>query len=455
MGCYPGRCLLWDETAWSQTRRAGCSPAAVEPAGKVGKELLLLPEGGAYYGALHSGLKHGFGVEMWANGTLYEGQWLDGLRHGRGRETSATGEVYHGEFLAGARAGTSSGSSMPPSGRTISSKRLAPRPSSGSHFALRMAAWGEAEVLQWLHACGLARLEKTFREEGVNGQRLLALDHKELQGTFNMLRYGERCRLLLAVRRTVARPGEPEVESPTSPVSRGSNGEGGEGSSADASVADRPRSPVPMGIPEEQPMEIPAEQLQLGPLLREATGEARLYRGWYLGKEVAVRALRGQDVAEEEAWSQTLAELATLRHPGLALLLGVVLTPLPLQPSSAASAAALSEPVHSAYVVSENLPGTTLQAWLARSRESLGGVAMQPAMLPVVLRVACGVAVAMRYLHSRSAWHLCLRPSAVLLDEETKNPTEPFPDKLSYCRITQITHLNSLSSRGDHVSQGD
>lgn len=43
-------------------------------------------------------LRHGLGVQLWADGSKYEGMWKDGKCHGKGRMTHANGDIYEGEW---------------------------------------------------------------------------------------------------------------------------------------------------------------------------------------------------------------------------------------------------------------------------------------------------------------------------------------------------------------------
>lgn len=45
-------------------------------------------------------VRHGYGIQEWADGTVYTGEWLDGQASGRGQITFADGQLYIGEWRA-------------------------------------------------------------------------------------------------------------------------------------------------------------------------------------------------------------------------------------------------------------------------------------------------------------------------------------------------------------------
>ena len=44
------------------------------------------------------GLKHGYGVYDWKDGSKYEGQFAHGKRNGQGAQLNANGTIYHNGF---------------------------------------------------------------------------------------------------------------------------------------------------------------------------------------------------------------------------------------------------------------------------------------------------------------------------------------------------------------------
>lgn len=44
-------------------------------------------------------MQHGFGVEMWIDGSKYEGEYCEGKKQGRGKYTWADGSYYDGEWF--------------------------------------------------------------------------------------------------------------------------------------------------------------------------------------------------------------------------------------------------------------------------------------------------------------------------------------------------------------------
>ena len=54
-----------------------------------------------YDGDLVDGIRHGQGIETYANGNKYDGEWKDGKRHGQGIMTYVSGNKYVGEWKNG------------------------------------------------------------------------------------------------------------------------------------------------------------------------------------------------------------------------------------------------------------------------------------------------------------------------------------------------------------------
>jgi hypothetical protein len=45
------------------------------------------------------GTRHGYGIQIWPNGSVYEGLWREGKAYGSGRFILADGDVYEGEWV--------------------------------------------------------------------------------------------------------------------------------------------------------------------------------------------------------------------------------------------------------------------------------------------------------------------------------------------------------------------
>ncbi|KPA76892.1 hypothetical protein ABB37_07284 [Leptomonas pyrrhocoris] len=60
----------------------------------------FVSDGGAsrYEGDWQDGMRHGDGVQQYANESVYTGQWVHNARHGRGTLRYCTGDVYEGEW---------------------------------------------------------------------------------------------------------------------------------------------------------------------------------------------------------------------------------------------------------------------------------------------------------------------------------------------------------------------
>lgn len=432
--------------------------AAAEHAAATQEHVLLRSTGGAYFGMLNDSMPHGFGLELAQDGASYEGEWRRGIAHGSGRETAASGAVFsgtfvdglrHGEGLAGPRfRGTPVYREVWVSGKFVSSSLEIPDSTcseAGSTTSMQLppslpeedcppASWDAEEVGQWMQGIGLGRQAENARDAGVDGSRLLAMGHDQLENELGILRYGDRCRLLHEMRKAAK-----AAASTTAPAPSGTCPDDQENvrMSADALSSATPRS---------WPLFIQADQLRLPPplfgqpinsnevaCLTEFTGysvpiasgggtgiallpspasqsglaqmagsgspydAAALPQaisstcGAYLGKEVTLRTLRGRwREAQALKWHKTVRELEALRHPGLAQFLGVA------SPSGGTLC-----------IVMER--GSSLRSWME----------LQPDIAPGIAIVARGIAVAVEYLHNHGMWHRRLRPANVLLNEES------------------------------------
>jgi len=440
----------------------------------------LLADGLCYEGEWLAGLRHGSGRETGALGAVFSGGFERGVRHGVGlagprpqglpmyRELWEAGRLVSREVALAAPSAEEEGrqgedgtshsaerEALPETRAQTSGAASSSSPSSAAAVSIDavsglrsaataalccsgpMAEWRPGEVATWLRENGLRQFERAFLEAGVDGERLVALDHAELESQLRVLRYGHRCRILDALRRSRA-PGCSLYESPGWSPSSASKGD----------LAAK----VGLGVE----LLIPADQLQFAALPRapDALGgggggaggggiggglgggsggggagagggsavgvgaepstswaeeqgpSPGTFRCLYLGKEVAVRLLRGGlpgSPLGQRRWQEAMGELAALRHPSLALFLGVA--------SCGGSYYAVTE--------SHASEGCTLRSWLEHQCLPVGAGltgAVLPVAMAAVLHVARGVAVAMKYLHSRSVFHLRLCPSSVLLD---------------------------------------
>lgn len=66
------------------------------------------PDGDAYEGGWHDGLKHGWGRYTWSHAAVYEGEWSQGMPHGYGVFSFAHGSGYRGGWRDGRRHGVGS-----------------------------------------------------------------------------------------------------------------------------------------------------------------------------------------------------------------------------------------------------------------------------------------------------------------------------------------------------------
>lgn len=52
-----------------------------------------------YKGQMKNGLRHGYGVQVWTDGSKYEGEWKNDKTNGYGRLIHSDGDVYEGEWI--------------------------------------------------------------------------------------------------------------------------------------------------------------------------------------------------------------------------------------------------------------------------------------------------------------------------------------------------------------------
>lgn len=63
------------------------------------KDSMLTSEGAIYSGQLFSGLREGYGTQVWPDKSKYEGYWKKDKANGRGRLIHADKDVYDGDWL--------------------------------------------------------------------------------------------------------------------------------------------------------------------------------------------------------------------------------------------------------------------------------------------------------------------------------------------------------------------
>lgn len=154
---------------------------------------------------------------------------------------------------------------------------------------------------------------------------------------------------------------------------------------------------------------IPFEELDFGPRLdsRPENSPVGVYRGSWLGKDVAIRMYRAQLVNSNKWWS-AVRHLDQIRHTNICLFMGV----------------AISEPYYC--IVWEFAEYGSLEDLLHYDRCPPGGkkheIVRPPLPVSMALHVARGIAVACSYLgripglgHGPGG-HLDLKPSNVLVD---------------------------------------
>eukprot|EP00933_Yihiella_yeosuensis_P028366 TRINITY_DN22176_c0_g1_i1.p1 TRINITY_DN22176_c0_g1~~TRINITY_DN22176_c0_g1_i1.p1 ORF type:complete len:522 (+),score=77.24 TRINITY_DN22176_c0_g1_i1:16-1581(+) len=356
--------------------------------------LLLFPDGGAYIGSVNDGVADGFGLAMSPEGRLYEGEWLQGLRHGHGQSLSCSSSPSRSlpSLCATSRTGVCSPikggrpqekgllsgsisrrqaedlrSEVWEADRLISGKPMSETThlvQNGTGLAQNclqhrppIEEWSEEAVQEWLSSTCLQRFALEFKNAGINGEQLVRLGHADLEEKLKIPCYGHQCQILEAIQSAQRKEND------------------------DASDDDAQTLIIP-----EQHLRLSVSGVKSGSPLQMSC------QAWYFGKEVSVRQLRGQRIMDQQRLKSSLRVLAKLRHPGLALLLGVVC------PQTAQSG------IFS--VASECADGLLLASWMRRSA---------PVSLASLLRITKGVALAMIYLHSRGVCHMRLSPQSVFL----------------------------------------
>lgn len=68
----------------------------VDQFGRVTKGPMTLKNGATYQGQWMSGLRDGYGVQLWPDGSRYEGNWRNDKANGQGKLVHADGDVYEG-----------------------------------------------------------------------------------------------------------------------------------------------------------------------------------------------------------------------------------------------------------------------------------------------------------------------------------------------------------------------
>ena len=61
---------------------------------QLNKKIIQIDYERSYEGETKHDLKHGYGVQVWSNGSKYEGRWFEGKAHGKGKFTYSNGETY-------------------------------------------------------------------------------------------------------------------------------------------------------------------------------------------------------------------------------------------------------------------------------------------------------------------------------------------------------------------------
>ncbi len=90
----------------STTKAVGGAGCPMARANTIDRTVILYNNlGDIYIGEFKNGLKHGKGVETYANGDFYEGDFINGLCEGSGTYLWKDGSEYNGDFKQGYRNG--------------------------------------------------------------------------------------------------------------------------------------------------------------------------------------------------------------------------------------------------------------------------------------------------------------------------------------------------------------
>ncbi|CEM16412.1 unnamed protein product [Vitrella brassicaformis CCMP3155] len=185
-------------------------------------------------------------------------------------------------------------------------------------------------------------------------------------------------------------------------------------------------------------------------------GRSRMYRGRWLGKDVAIKVYKGK-LLREKMWVESLVALSEMRHPHIALFMGIAVRPEPptccivteylpngsifelIHPNTPQS---LDLPSHAGGHTRTAPPSSFMpphthasssaasRAAAAQQGRGLGASSSHagrvggrlklkdgPVTIQLLLRIARGIALGCAYLQKRGIGHLNLKPSNVLIDE--------------------------------------
>eukprot|EP00922_Rhytidocystis_sp_ex-Travisia-forbesii_P050057 GHVS01074482.1.p1 GENE.GHVS01074482.1~~GHVS01074482.1.p1 ORF type:complete len:587 (-),score=106.61 GHVS01074482.1:199-1959(-) len=380
--------------------------------------------GDVYVGGFRRGLKHGHGVLVDVHGTMYRGRWEEDIREGPMDVWFADGSSQVTTWKAGCL--ICQQDQTPPAEPPYSDSETTtdktedveiPRSVFDEGFtgdASKSYLWSCAQVCHWLasHDCAPEWID-ACRRCNITGRRLMKLNHEQLRDELNMMQFGQRAEFLSLIQN------RKNFISSTSTSSTASS----------SSLLLLPPPP-----PAHTSFSIPFEALHF--LERLGGSSSRTWRARWLGKDVAVKVFSGR-LRSPRRWAECLRRLRELRHPSIALLLGV----------------AAKEPQHHGLVMEYYANGSVF-GWLHgmkdttehvegpqtgggmldtaekrqhgevsecnKGRQQDGGTDVfrrGPMNVQLVLKLARGISLGCAYLRQRQLDHLDLKSSNVLLDE--------------------------------------
>ncbi|KAF4667157.1 hypothetical protein FOZ61_008618 [Perkinsus olseni] len=300
-----------------------------------------------------------------------------------------------------------------PLGPASSSSGMGPAPRS-------VVEWNTEDVVRWLsRVLHLGQYGDIFRRAHISGPTLLLVSNQFLKSRLGVKSLGHRTKILAGIdqlRHDLSMSHEHGWSS--RPAGQYLSSASTSGSSAllnrpllgsNQSLSSVTAVQPTLGEVPYDTWYIPFEELEFGPRLdpRPENSPVGVYRGSWLGKDVAIRMYRAQLVNSHKWWS-AVRHLDQIRHTNICLFMGV----------------SISEPYYC--IVWEFAEYGSLEDLLHFDRCPPGGkrhqVVKPPLPVSMALHVARGIAVACSYLQripglgNGPGGHLDLKPSNVLVD---------------------------------------
>eukprot|EP00742_Colponemidia_sp_Colp-10_P009081 GILJ01009877.1.p1 GENE.GILJ01009877.1~~GILJ01009877.1.p1 ORF type:complete len:582 (-),score=74.99 GILJ01009877.1:226-1971(-) len=391
---------------------------------KDGFGTFFYKNGELYAGEWRQNAKKGFGVYYYITGDKYEGEWDNNMKSGYGSLFSTDGSKYCGDFANNRKHGQGiwtdpegnsfaevwtegeclSRTPLSRSERPSPNTSLASSTSASTHTkdanmsisnkqmtspdhedvltdkmdsvnsvskTLKFTAegrkpvleWTKDEVANWLTEVNLESYVSTFLKHEISGAHLFSLTNEELKHELGMEAFGHRKQFGVAVDnlRKFTNFGKTEDHS--------------------LMLDDTAKCFM-----------IDYKQLKFGKKIGEG-GYGRVYRGKWLGKDVALKVFRQRHLKKDMSreFIDEVAVMSKLRHPNIVLYMG----------------ASVSPPHY--VIMTEYLNRGSLFDLLHVKRMRLDS--------ELLVHVAKSIALGMCYLHQSGVLHCDLKSSNILVDE--------------------------------------